>query len=612
MDEDTQESIPQFKELDDVLNCGICHEILTTPVITACSHTYCSICIRRWLSGKQECPSCATAIYESTLRKNTIVGNILDAVKNVKRLLGKNASMPSIKSSTRCLNVQDEFGDEPKNRTIKTTPPATPKQNHSAQPTKTPMLLPKTPSPMVQKFPKVEVNSTPGGGTPTALDNDHSPAFKVPCPVCGTIMAQRLVNSHLDRCLLEPKTRSSETVKSPTPTVNSAAKTSIAKSSNSAESNPSLQPIKKMVYNLLSDKQIKNELRKYGLAIQGDRSTLLSRLKRFVILHNAECDSTTPKTLSEMKLLVEREEKAMAGSSASSFSQMFKRTDNPQEIDNALKEYRTQQKASYQKLIDEVKKRNKHKPSKKEECVILSDTEDEDDPAPIPVPQHEPLPVPESAHAMNSRQADSDCDKSGKKTNHGNASDSDDIACTSKSRKSTNHRKMTKNVKRKCIESESEEDEGENEIRQAKQWKRAEQTTSPVLPRSTPARQLRSRTAQNKAIQKRSVSSPQSQTRNSQRIKQPPSKKVLERGGGKDGLSSSSDEEIPSKRSIGVKQSKQRSPTPDPDIFESSPASSILFPCGQKARCDDSGNEALSALVNMIDNDGGSTTDFDE
>ncbi|XP_034256902.1 E3 ubiquitin-protein ligase RAD18-like isoform X2 [Thrips palmi] len=562
MDEDTQESIPQFKELDDVLNCGICHEILTTPVITACSHTYCSICIRRWLSGKQECPSCATAIYESTLRKNTIVGNILDAVKNVKRLLGKNASMPSIKSSTRCLNVQDEFGDEPKNRTIKTTPPATPKQNHSAQPTKTPMLLPKTPSPMVQKFPKVEVNSTPGGGTPTALDNDHSPAFKVPCPVCGTIMAQRLVNSHLDRCLLEPKTRSSETVKSPTPTVNSAAKTSIA--------------------------------------------------KRFVILHNAECDSTTPKTLSEMKLLVEREEKAMAGSSASSFSQMFKRTDNPQEIDNALKEYRTQQKASYQKLIDEVKKRNKHKPSKKEECVILSDTEDEDDPAPIPVPQHEPLPVPESAHAMNSRQADSDCDKSGKKTNHGNASDSDDIACTSKSRKSTNHRKMTKNVKRKCIESESEEDEGENEIRQAKQWKRAEQTTSPVLPRSTPARQLRSRTAQNKAIQKRSVSSPQSQTRNSQRIKQPPSKKVLERGGGKDGLSSSSDEEIPSKRSIGVKQSKQRSPTPDPDIFESSPASSILFPCGQKARCDDSGNEALSALVNMIDNDGGSTTDFDE
>lgn len=45
--------------MGDLLHCPICGDWLTHPVaFVGCSHTYCSICIRRALSFKLECPTC--------------------------------------------------------------------------------------------------------------------------------------------------------------------------------------------------------------------------------------------------------------------------------------------------------------------------------------------------------------------------------------------------------------------------------------------------------------------------------------------------------------------------------------------------------------------------
>jgi hypothetical protein len=109
---------------------------------------------------------------------------------------------------------------------------------------------------------------------------------------------------------------------------------------NTAPQMQTLEPIKKMVYNLMSDANLRKELKKHGLPTQGDRRAITSRLQRsanwilivfwlslmgwflinncfwyltfwrYVTLHNAECDATNPRTQAEIRQQFEREEKA--------------------------------------------------------------------------------------------------------------------------------------------------------------------------------------------------------------------------------------------------------------------------------------------------------------
>lgn len=63
-----------FQGLDDHLRCPICKEFFNTAVILAtCSHTFCSLCIRRSLSAEEVCPSCRHPAIESKLHNNLVV-----------------------------------------------------------------------------------------------------------------------------------------------------------------------------------------------------------------------------------------------------------------------------------------------------------------------------------------------------------------------------------------------------------------------------------------------------------------------------------------------------------------------------------------------------------
>lgn len=232
-----------------------------------------------------------------------------------------------------------------------------------------------------------------------------------------------------------------------------------------------------------------------------------------------------------------------------------------------------QNKTSYDKLVEEARKNNKKKKLPHvEEFITLSETED--DPVPL-CTEPNPNPTPQ---AMSSRKVDSDdeSDAPGLKTPH-------------------NRKNASKNIKRKCIESESEEDENEDNVFKRQRQEKREESTSPVLSRKTPARQLRSRTAQNKTANKQCVS-PQISTRNSKRSKAPPKQKGKE---WKEISSSDSDEgSCTVKENTNRKKKERRSPTPD--LFDPLPSSGDI-PCGQRTK--KSENDALHALVEMIDND---------
>lgn len=93
---------PFLNPLDSALRCDICKDFYSSPVITNCSHTFCSVCVRRALHAEQICPICRTPEQEYRLRKNPAVQELVDAFLNARtklleaaREVSRAASSPS-------------------------------------------------------------------------------------------------------------------------------------------------------------------------------------------------------------------------------------------------------------------------------------------------------------------------------------------------------------------------------------------------------------------------------------------------------------------------------------------------------------------------------------
>ena len=72
-------SLPALSALDSSLRCLICKDFYTAPVITACLHTFCSLCIRRSLTAESTCPACRrTNISDNGLRQNKVVAELVE------------------------------------------------------------------------------------------------------------------------------------------------------------------------------------------------------------------------------------------------------------------------------------------------------------------------------------------------------------------------------------------------------------------------------------------------------------------------------------------------------------------------------------------------------
>ena len=61
------------------LRCQVCKDFFNTPMITSCSHTFCSLCIRRCLTNDGKCPSCRSSDQELRLRRNWAIEELVDA-----------------------------------------------------------------------------------------------------------------------------------------------------------------------------------------------------------------------------------------------------------------------------------------------------------------------------------------------------------------------------------------------------------------------------------------------------------------------------------------------------------------------------------------------------
>ena len=70
--------------VEATLRCQVCKDFFKTPMITSCSHTFCSVCIRRALSNEGKCPLCRAPEQELKLRCNWSVEETVEAFSKVR------------------------------------------------------------------------------------------------------------------------------------------------------------------------------------------------------------------------------------------------------------------------------------------------------------------------------------------------------------------------------------------------------------------------------------------------------------------------------------------------------------------------------------------------
>src|ERR1700761_8834575 len=73
--------------LESGLRCQVCKDFYTTPMITSCSHTFCSLCIRKCLNNDGKCPTCRREDQASKLRSNFVVEELVEAFKRGRPMI---------------------------------------------------------------------------------------------------------------------------------------------------------------------------------------------------------------------------------------------------------------------------------------------------------------------------------------------------------------------------------------------------------------------------------------------------------------------------------------------------------------------------------------------
>lgn len=353
----SQTSIPQLSQLDTLVRCHICKDLLKTPVLTPCSHTFCSLCIREYLTREPKCPLCLSELRESNLRSEFLVNEIIESYKSVREAL-----LESLKKDQASLqeNSLIELNDDDDDEDLQIV--AT---NQKEEVTR---------SKNEKSVSKVTKPSTSAGVN--SLINTQRNKFKskeqlAQCPICSNFYPiQALERSHLDECLTMQSLGKGIDIKKRTPTpprnpIKSPKQTSsssklkrsvdgkddvshVDKYLSSFNAGARRERLPKVNFASMNLSQIKQKLASLGLPTIGSRQNMIARYNHYEILWNSNfCDAIEPVDESELRRqLVSWEAShnpSNGNGSTNIISKMMRRAN---------------QGSSYQKLLTDFKKDN--------------------------------------------------------------------------------------------------------------------------------------------------------------------------------------------------------------------------------------------------------------
>ncbi|XP_014802100.1 PREDICTED: E3 ubiquitin-protein ligase RAD18 isoform X2 [Calidris pugnax] len=358
-------------------------------IIPQCSHNYCSLCIRKFLSYKTQCPTCCVAVSESDLKNNRTLDELVKSFNSARQQLFQLVlDTPLISSPLACsrYSAGKSQGRSPVSwPVVKEEVPVIDsflKKEKVCTSTKADGL-----AGTEQKVFKTEEqrnlygssaeadgkDSEAGTQSPESTQSHEKPSTsvvkrveKVECPVCEVAIPEQYINKHLDSCLSREE-----------------KKDSLRSSAHKRK------PMSKVVYNLLSDRDLRKKLKEHGLSTQGTRQQLVKRHQEFVHVYNAQCDSLNPKSVAEVVKELEKNEKIrvqLEMNKTGENSLTFTKDQTEEEIDEIHADYRNKHRNEFQFLVDQVN--NRWKKSGKRKTDIVQTKEEDSVKESLAAPEH--------------------------------------------------------------------------------------------------------------------------------------------------------------------------------------------------------------------------------
>ena len=402
-------------QLDELLRCPVCRDFYQAAMSLPCLHSFCSLCIRRYLQSTQKCPSCHLAVDgPHVLKKNALLEDVVEAyskysaelerpeaisvptesvatqtesISPVNKVLvnsgGRVTRLSANPRSKRVLILSDDDGDG-----------GNPKPIHSRSNSSDDDFLPDSQPRSIRRLPERQSQSqkqainddddvivvlsskspspqTHGAAKTTSsslLDPDRICELQpqgddlVSCPICSRSVLAKKLNSHIDaNCNTDiyhtqPKLLSE--------TSSSHLLPLFMKNCEPKQKPAAMATQRKaaVVYNFLTDAKIRRLLADEGLPTNGDKSTIIKRHKEWILRYNSNLDLKTPKPLNQLrKGLLEWERVSSEAAKAS------KGNSQPSVVNNQelwISEHMRNYGGQFQELIDDLRKRKAAKTQK--------------------------------------------------------------------------------------------------------------------------------------------------------------------------------------------------------------------------------------------------------
>ncbi|KAK4939209.1 E3 ubiquitin-protein ligase rad18 [Elasticomyces elasticus] len=283
--------------LDSSLRCQVCKDFFTTPMMTSCSHTFCSLCIRRYLSQEGRCPACRESDQEVKLRRNWVVEEL------VANFAASRKNLLTFATDAAAKRDEDAEPERPKKRRkVVAAGPITNgavRRSTRNQSKRTAGDASQQSAPSTQEY----VDDSEEGSVYEDDDvkiphvnGDLEPNDGlVACPCCHRRMKETLINAHLDKCISGESFTPVDDVSTPAPPKPQVAPPgtiayTMRKPSKDNERLPFIN------YSILGDNALRKKLRDLGIPNHGSKELMRKRHTEWVNLWNANCDSTKPVT----------------------------------------------------------------------------------------------------------------------------------------------------------------------------------------------------------------------------------------------------------------------------------------------------------------------------
>ncbi|KKK19151.1 hypothetical protein ARAM_001395 [Aspergillus rambellii] len=287
--------------LESSLRCQVCKDFFDNPVVTSCSHTFCSLCIRRCLSTEGKCPTCRSSDQEVRLRRNWAVQELVEAFQNARPGMLQLARK-GVKETVYSKDCEEDITEVPVSKKRKIEQP-----DGSGTPVGEGVLT------RSQSRGVRQVQTTTIEVIDDIQDDEYIPDDGlVACPVCQRRMKNEAVFRHLDICTGAPilsKPASFGSLQS----IPAAPRKPFQ---DQNEKPPERLPV--INYSLLKDSVLRKKLKDLGIPNWGPRPLLQKRHTEWMNLWNANCDSKAPKPKRDLLRELDVWERAQGGHSTTS------------------------------------------------------------------------------------------------------------------------------------------------------------------------------------------------------------------------------------------------------------------------------------------------------